>query len=255
MENIIAKQDPYAIIISMIKEVASMSEGSTYVISEVVKKTGLKSHTIRYWEDELKLTIARNNMGHRYYTDKDIKLFLRINELKNKGFQLKAIALMLPELKEVDELNIQDMSQLKDEMNSKVIQLRESRYKGNFDSEGGEILGKQETNPIVANEENTEVIIEKHSSKKLEQFQQIMTRVIGEAMRANNAEVTEEISEHVTDNVIREMDHLFRVREDHEEERFKKLDELIRDVQKSRQEVAATTPARKKKKRWFRKSR
>ena len=151
-----------------------MSEGSTYVISQAVKKTGLRSHTIRYWEDELKLPIARDSMGHRYYTDKDVKLFLRIKELKSKGFQLKAIALMLPDLGEIDELNTQDMTQLKDEMNSKVIQLRESKYKDNFQSEGGEILDKQETNPVVANEEDNEVVIEKIPSEKLERFQQIL---------------------------------------------------------------------------------
>ncbi len=226
-----------------------MSEGSTYVISEVVEKTGLKSHTIRYWEEQLNLAIARNKMGHRYYTDKDIKLFLRINELKNKGFQLKAIAMMLPEGEEMDKLDVQEMTQLKDEMNSKVIQLRESKYKGNFEVEGGEILEKQETNPVVANEEENRVVVERTSSQKLEQFQQIMTRVIGEAMRANNAEVSEAVSEHVTDSVIKRMDYLFRVKEDHEEERFKKLDELIRDVQKSRQEAAATIPSKSKKKK------
>ncbi|MDO5291231.1 MAG: helix-turn-helix domain-containing protein [bacterium] len=226
-----------------------MSEGSTYVISQVVQKTGLKSHTIRYWEEELKLDIPRNNMGHRYYTDKDIKLFLRIKDLKSKGFQLKAIALMLPDLGEIDELDMQDMMQLKDEMNSKVIQLRESRYKDSFQNEGGEILDKQETDPVVTNEEDNEIVVEKSASEKLERFQQVMTKVIGNAMKTNNVEVTEAISEHVTDSVIKEMDYLFRIKEDHEEERFKKLDELIRDVQKSRQEVAATVPSRKKKKK------
>ena len=38
-------------------------------------------------------------------------------------------------------------------------------------------------------------------------------------------------------------------RQKHEEERFKKLDELIRDVQKSRQEAAATIPSKSKKKK------
>ncbi|MDO5521679.1 MAG: helix-turn-helix domain-containing protein, partial [bacterium] len=78
-----------------------------YTISEVVHKTGLKSHTIRYWEEELKLDIHRNNMGHRYYTDKDIALFLKIKDLKAKGFQLKAIKPMLIRNDEEDETSLE----------------------------------------------------------------------------------------------------------------------------------------------------
>ena len=38
-------------------------------------------------------------MGHRYYTDENIKEFLKIKELKEKGYQLKAIR-MYPEKRE-----------------------------------------------------------------------------------------------------------------------------------------------------------
>lgn len=235
----------------MIKEVAIMSEGSTYVISQAVKKTGLRSHTIRYWEEELELPISRDSMGRRYYTNKDIQLFLRIKELKSKGFQLKAIALMLPDLEKVYELDSQSMSQLRDEMNSKVIQLSESKYKDNYGNEGGEILKRQEISPTTEGKEKQEVVVESKTSNKMQEFQQIMTSIITDAMKANNHEITEVVSEQVTERVIKEMDYLFRVKEDHEEERFKKFDELLRDVQKGRLEAAATIPGKKKRKRLF----
>ena len=62
-----------------------------YLISETAKMTQVEPHVLRYWEEELGLTIGRNEMGHRYYTDKDIQTFLTIKELKKKGLQLRAI--------------------------------------------------------------------------------------------------------------------------------------------------------------------
>ena len=45
-----------------------------YTVAETVKLTGVKSYVLRYWEDELELAIPRNEMGHRYYTQENIKL-------------------------------------------------------------------------------------------------------------------------------------------------------------------------------------
>ncbi len=62
-----------------------------YTVRQAVTMTGVKSHVMRYWEEELDLHIGRNELGHRYYTPYDIQLFLKINELKSRGLQLKAI--------------------------------------------------------------------------------------------------------------------------------------------------------------------
>ena len=67
-----------------------MSE-KRYIISEVASRTGLEAHVLRYWEEELGLVIARNELGHRYYTEEQILLFLKVKELRDKGYQLKAI--------------------------------------------------------------------------------------------------------------------------------------------------------------------
>lgn len=73
---------------------------TTYLISEAAKKAGVESHVLRYWEEELSLPIARNEMGHRYYTKQDIQIFLSIKELKRRGFQLKTIKELVPKLEE-----------------------------------------------------------------------------------------------------------------------------------------------------------
>ncbi len=62
-----------------------------YLISDAAKQVDVESHVLRYWEDELELQIPRNEMGHRYYTDYYVRLFRQIKDLKEKGYQLKAI--------------------------------------------------------------------------------------------------------------------------------------------------------------------
>ena len=53
-----------------------------YLISDAAKQVQVESHVLRYWEDELKLPIKRNEMGHRYYTEEDIVRFREIRNLK-----------------------------------------------------------------------------------------------------------------------------------------------------------------------------
>ena len=60
-------------------------------VSEAVGILELQSHVLRYWEEEMKLPIKRNELGHRYYTRWDIQVFLSIKELKKKGYSLKEI--------------------------------------------------------------------------------------------------------------------------------------------------------------------
>ena len=68
---------------------------TVYYISEASKKVEVEPHVLRYWEDELKLPIERNEMGHRCYKEKDIETLRRIKILKEQGLQLKAIRAVL----------------------------------------------------------------------------------------------------------------------------------------------------------------
>ena len=66
-----------------------------YMISDAADIVHVEAHVLRYWEEELDLAIPRNEMGHRYYTKENIQQFQRIKELKEQGYQLKAIRMML----------------------------------------------------------------------------------------------------------------------------------------------------------------
>ena len=63
-----------------------------------------------------------------------------------------------------------------------------------------------------------------------------MSDIIAKALKENNASLSREVSDRVSDNVLKEMDYLMRVREEKEDERYKKLDETIRAYQKNRRE-------------------
>ena len=60
-------------------------------IKEAAKKLHVEAHVLRYWEDELKLDIKRNAQGHRYYDDRDIRLFESVKAMKEEGLMLKDI--------------------------------------------------------------------------------------------------------------------------------------------------------------------
>ena len=61
------------------------------MIKDATKKLGIEAHVLRYWEEELGLEIKRNSMGHRYYDEKDIRMFGEIKRLRDEGISLKEI--------------------------------------------------------------------------------------------------------------------------------------------------------------------
>ena len=64
-----------------------MSE-TRYMISDMAKKVDVEAHVLRYWEEELDIGVSRTELGHRYYTEEDIRLFRKIKELKERGLQI-----------------------------------------------------------------------------------------------------------------------------------------------------------------------
>ena len=143
-----------------------------YIISDAAKMVDVEAHVLRYWEDELELPIARNEMGHRYYTE--------------QGYQLKAIKVLLPEVEQ----------------------------------------GK--TPPAIVQQPDPPV------SDRMEQFQNILGKVVAQALRENQQEMGKELSHQVSTQVVKEMDYLFRLQEEREETHYKNLDAQIRATQKDR---------------------
>ena len=153
-----------------------------YMISEAAKRVNMETHVLRHWEEELDLTIGRTEMGHRFYTEEDIRLFNCIKELKEQG-------MMLRELKEL----IPDM-----------VKAREKRRP-----------------------KNAEVVDEKPQLSELQLTLLENNQILQEA---------------ITQAIIKEVGYLFQAQDMQDEERYKKLDCLIRQQQSYRKEYARSTP-------------
>ena len=64
-----------------------------YSIQDVSNKTGLSTHTLRYYEKEGLLTgVARSTGGFRQYSDEDMEWLGLVCCLKNTGMPLQEIA-------------------------------------------------------------------------------------------------------------------------------------------------------------------
>lgn len=88
-----------------------LSKEETYSISQVAEHTGFKPHVIRFYEKEFNLDIPRGENARRYFTRKEINLFLYIKTLQEKGSSNKEIK----ELLKTKDMNIgEDLNKIKD---------------------------------------------------------------------------------------------------------------------------------------------
>ncbi|HAU87338.1 MAG TPA: MerR family transcriptional regulator [Lachnospiraceae bacterium] len=222
-----------------------------YIISDASKKIDVEPHVLRYWEEELGVKVPRNEMGHRYYREEDIELFKNIKFLKEQGFQLRAIKMVLSDVKRIGQLDKKKMALLKDELNAQVLSMDQTaseHVEENKDSIKGQAYEAQKEvlfREVCATKPEP---VTNQGEPKIAQFKVIMNNIIMEALRENNAELSKAVSSNVSESVLKEMDYMMRMKEEREEERFKRLDDSIRSKQKARKEISATKEKRKKKK-------
>ena len=195
-----------------------------YLISDASRKVDVESHVLRYWEEELEMNIPRNEMGHRYYTELHIRLFKQIKELKEKGYQLKAIKAALARSLESDGEVVVPNDILEEDV---VAALKDHTE---HEDEKVKNMDDRALTTMMAEE-------------RAEQFRAMLGQMIGQAIEENNEKLSQDISRMVNDKVIKEVDYLMRVADERDEERFRQLDETIRLYQrenKGKAEAAAT---------------
>ena len=209
-----------------------------YIISDASKQLDVEQHTLRYWEEELEIHIPRNEMGHRYYRQEDIDILKAVKVLKEKGYQLRAIKMLLPEIMKLRNLDTNEVEKVQQEWDKKYME--------------GISEGLNLTSLTIqdAGKENDETMMAR-SLEKLEQFKVIMSNMMTEVLRDNNEALSETVSDAVTNNVIKELDYLLRIKEEREEERFKQFDKTLREIQYGRAEYAAARDKKRKKKSLF----
>lgn len=166
-----------------------------FMISDAAKLVDVESHVLRYWEEELKLPIKRNELGHRYYTQKDVERFKEIKELKEQGLQLKAIRMILKD---------------------------------------GKLSVEVPEAPAVT-EPVKDYTLEENKAEKARRLQWLLQQMIAETLRENNQELCQDIRESVVKELdyqfrLQEQreDEREQARGKKEDEYYQKLDELLR---------------------------
>lgn len=195
-----------------------------YAIRDAAKELGVELHALRYWEEELGLTIGRNEQGRRFYTRENIQTFRQIKEWKLQGLTLKDMREILhPEEAALREVQ----SDKKEKPDHHIIMY----------------CPKDAAIQETADAERLE---------KAKRLQELLKQFIAESIKESNTELLEAVKE----GLIKELDYQFRLQEEREAERekvrtekedahFKTLDENLRSAMEKR--------GRKKRKVMFRK--
>jgi len=216
----------------------------TLFISDAAKKVHVEAHVLRYWEEELELPIKRNELGHRYYTEEDVKRFQEIRELKERGLQLKAIRLILKNGK-LDRLADGENTQAEKAAEAaKIAEKTSSAAKTAEKMPADAQHGKKTVEVLKAAEKvtgevepikTTSVLGEESREEKAARLQWLLKQLFREVLQENNEAMCREVRE----SILKEMDYQFRMQEEREDEReaaqikrdeehFRRVDELLR---------------------------
>lgn len=222
-----------------------------FMISEAAKQVDVESHVLRYWEEELGLTIGRTEMGHRYYTKDDIQLFRCIKKLKDEGMLLRDLKPLIPELK-ATRLRLRtpegEGSAGGGTQNASPATSESAGSGAVPDSSSGtassavSLQTAASMQTAAADPETAEVVI---PLEKLDQIRALFADVFREVLSENNTVLKKDISSTVTTDVMHEMDYLLQAKDRQQEEHFRKLDTLIRQQQANRKESAKANPIMK----------
>lgn len=179
-----------------------------YMISDAADMVHVETHVLRYWEEELELTIPRNEMGHRYYTRENIQEFQKIKDLKDQGYQLKAIRMILHN-GEIEDPTI---------LLNQEVQTPQNTFIG---SQAKELINSIQKNTASMSSQTT-------AEDRMSQFRELMSEIVGQAIAHNNEELSQTIGKDVQELVLKEMNFLMREQDEIQEERFRRLDEAIK---------------------------
>lgn len=211
-------------------------------------------------------TYQEMNWEHRYYREEEIQLLHCIKELKNKGFQLKAVKEVLPDLEQKklidihkllttqEELENQELEEAqkeaerkgilkqngkcsgekRDRMEKKMKQQRNSKVyfseendRDTFEnSSGNNKKGRTNnrnsdrnhnstnSNGTVKEDRNCKVVTIHQNEKsalaeheeKMQQFEEIMGRIVGKALREQAENLGDAMGNHLCNKMLREVD-------------------------------------------------
>ena len=203
-----------------------------YTIKEAAKELGVEAHALRYWEEELNLTIDRNAQGRRVYTEENMQTFKDIMAWKEQGLQLKSIKEMLH-----GKATDRELSGSRDELTGhRIIVYRPKET--NALAVPKQLMSEEAITGQTMTEYDAASI---EKAEKARRLQVLLKQFISESIRESNEELLQAMKE----GLLKELDYQFRLQEEREEERekvriekedehFKRLDENLRSAMEKR---------------------
>lgn len=199
---------------------------TVYYISEASKKVEVEPHVLRYWEDELKLPIERNEMGHRCYREKDIETLRRIKQLKEQGLQHHPYRPKLQGGGQELYTSVDEKSLIEEKVEDMVMK-KAKKYMVTMSKGKETVLEVPEEVPELKEYEEP---LDEEKEKKAKRLQYLLQHMVTDAVKNANREMCTEIKE----SILKELDYQFRQQEERDEERkkleeehFRKIDEMI----------------------------
>lgn len=217
--------------------------GTYLLISDAAKEVKVESHVLRYWEEELRLPIKRNELGHRYYTQEDVERFRQIKAMKERGLQLKAIKMILKDgrLDVLPQENVAENASVEECGGQEGTARNAAMEKGMaIDVVSVREAERQFQEPM---EQRAPEVSAESREEKARRLQWLLQQLIRETLRENN----EELCRNMKESIVKELDYQFRSQEEREEERdrqarqrseeyYQRMDELLRKKSRRRSE-------------------
>lgn len=241
-----------------------------YSISDASRQVEVENHVLRYWEEELGLNIHRNSKGHRFYTDRDIKILRDIKDLKEQGFLLKSIKLIIHDIDNVRKMNPNEQYKLREELNQKIqdeeenasnknkninnvvvsmnqatamnrgVALSQNTGLNRVETSGLSEQMSQVSNGELNNGRNSKMNIT--SEEKIKKFEMLLRKMISNVVEEGQKDSEQRISENVSTKVMKELNYIMMQKDETALKQTKLLEEILEKIQgQSLEEVAATS--------------
>lgn len=221
-----------------------------YMISDASKMLEVENHVLRYWEEELELPIPRNELGHRYYRDSEIKLLRSIKDLKEQGFQLKAIKKLLPDLGRLEGMDPKVLYQIREDLNNEVMREAMEHSKGSVTSieHARDRYERRQKTWQEKSHEMEQSLSAGTSSKsqyantqaasleRLRQFESMLRHMVRSSVEEVSRESEQRICEEVSVHLQKEMNYLLMQKEELQEKQICLLKEILQQVKGEQEE-------------------
>ena len=240
-----------------------------YSISDASRQVEVENHVLRYWEEELGLNIHRNSKGHRFYTDRDIKILRDVKDLKEQGFLLKSIKLIIHDIDNVRKMNPNEQYKLREELNQKIQDEEEnnsnkakavngfmiSRSQSvqtdnvvqlenkNISGAAGQVLNIQKGElGQTAFKQGEQRSVAVPSEEKIKKFELMLRKMVANVVEEGQKESEQRISDNVSTKLMKEINYIMMQKDEMAAKQTKLLEEILQKIQsQSLEEVAATS--------------